>query len=69
MSYLSDWKEWEENARLAREAPLCDESDTCPAPDDGHLIGCRRNRQRIRESFARNLSDSPAEEWAKATQH
>ena len=48
MSYVSDWKEWEEAAENARAAnPLCDESATCPAPDDGHLVGCRANRARL----------------------
>ena len=46
MSYLSDWKEAEEAAAAARAAnPLCDESKTCPAPDDGHLLGCRSQRR------------------------
>lgn len=48
MSYVSDWKEAEDAAAAARVAnPLCDQSATCPAPDDGHLIGCKRNRIRL----------------------
>lgn len=48
MSYVSDWKTWEENAAFARAAnPLCDETIYCPAPNDGHLSGCKRNRIRL----------------------
>lgn len=48
MGYLSDWKAAEDASREARAAnPNCDLSETCPAPDDGHLVGCRANRRRL----------------------
>lgn len=46
--YLATWIEWEQQSQAARDAcPLCDESIYCPAPDDGHLVGCRHNRLRL----------------------
>ena len=48
MSYISDWKDAEDQEAYAISCnPLCDMTETCPAPDDGHLIGCKYNRKRL----------------------